>query len=70
MIVHVVEALARQGITDLHMVLNHFPEMIEKVLEEGSRWGVQIATTSQLTGEDLFAHSPQQPKDGTPPGLP
>ncbi len=41
-IVHVIEALARQGITNLHIVLSHFPEMIEKILEEGSRWGVQI----------------------------
>ena len=41
-IVHVVEALARQGITNIHVVLSHYPEMIEETLEEGSRWGVQI----------------------------
>ncbi len=42
MIVHVVEALVRHGITDLHIVLGHYPEMVEAVLEEGSRWGVQV----------------------------
>ncbi len=41
-IVHVIEFLVSNGFSKIELVLSHLPEMIEDVLEEGSRWGVKI----------------------------
>lgn len=36
---HVIEFLVAEGVTRFEVVLNHFPEKIEKFLGDGSRWG-------------------------------
>lgn len=36
---HVIEFLVAEGITRFEVILNHFPEKIEKFLGDGSRWG-------------------------------
>ena len=47
-IVHIIESLARQGITQFDIILHHLPELIEEALGTGRRWGVTI--TYHLTG--------------------
>ena len=39
---HVVEFLVNQGINDLVVILCQAPEKVERLLEDGTRWGVRI----------------------------
>jgi len=39
---HVIEFLVEAGVTRFELVLNHFPEKIEKFLGDGSRWGCSL----------------------------
>jgi NDP-sugar pyrophosphorylase family protein len=41
-IIHIIEYLAKQGISQFEIVLHYLPQMIESALGDGSRWGVQI----------------------------
>lgn len=41
-ITHILESLSKQGINTFDLILHHFPEQVEKKLENGSRWGIQI----------------------------
>ncbi|HHO75105.1 MAG TPA: NDP-sugar synthase [Deltaproteobacteria bacterium] len=39
---HVVEYLVGNGFHELDIILDHLPEMIESLLEDGTRWGCRI----------------------------
>lgn len=39
---HILTFLVSQGIKHFDIILSHYPEMIEKQLEEGHRWGVKF----------------------------
>jgi len=41
-IIHVIEFLVQNGFTKIELVLSHLPEMIEGILEDGTRWGAKI----------------------------
>lgn len=60
---HVIEALASRGRKDIDIVLSHHPELIEKLLGDGSRWGCtfryhlvrsfpQVTRTLRSLGQD------------------
>lgn len=40
---HVVERLVSLEIIDIHVVVSHRPEMVERLLEDGSRWGCRFS---------------------------
>lgn len=42
-IVHIIERLVRMGVRRFEIVLCHLPQQIEEYLQEGQRWGIQIA---------------------------
>jgi len=48
-IVHIIESLTRQGITQFDIILHHLPELIEEALGSGRRWGITI--TYHLTDD-------------------
>ncbi|UCD91023.1 MAG: sugar transferase [Desulfobacterales bacterium] len=39
---HVIESIARQGISDIEVILSHLPEKIKDLLGDGERWGVNL----------------------------
>lgn len=41
-VIHVLEFLGQQGVTDVDIILNYLPEKIEKELGTGRRWGINI----------------------------
>ncbi len=41
-IIHIIETLKKSGITNLEIILQHLPEIIETTLEDGKKWGVNI----------------------------
>lgn len=42
-IVHIIERLVLLGVRRFEIVLSHLPQQIEEYLQEGQRWGIQIA---------------------------
>jgi hypothetical protein len=58
-IVHVIEYLVKQGIHKFDIVLNHLPQQIERVLEEGKRWGAAI--TYHLAKDPAFPFASIKP---------
>jgi NDP-sugar pyrophosphorylase family protein len=55
LIIHIVERLAQCGIHKLEVILHHLPEDIEKMLESGSRWGVEITYHLSTAYESPFS---------------
>ncbi|MFA6916030.1 MAG: hypothetical protein WC222_06515 [Parachlamydiales bacterium] len=41
-IVHILEVLSKANIKNFEIILHHYPEAIEKIVRNGSRWGVNI----------------------------
>lgn len=41
-IVHVIEYLVKEGIKQFHIILHHFPHLVEKAIGEGDRWGIEV----------------------------
>lgn len=41
-LVHIIEFLVEQKINKVDLILSHLPHMIEDLLEEGKRWGIQV----------------------------
>jgi hypothetical protein len=39
---HVIEFLAAQGVTEYDIVLSHLPEVVERHLGDGTRWGCRL----------------------------
>jgi len=80
---HVVERLVSLEIIDIHVVVSHRPEMIERLLEDGSRWGCRFnyhlardpdrpyGRLSRIVAEDddllLFGHADRLPATTTEP---
>ncbi len=41
-LIHTIEFLIQHGYTQYDIVLHHLPEMIEEILNDGKRWGIEI----------------------------
>jgi NDP-sugar pyrophosphorylase family protein len=54
-IIHIIEFLSRQGIKNFEIILCNLPELIERKLEDGKRWGVAI--TYHLVKDHEFPFS-------------
>lgn len=54
-IVHIIERLKKQKITECHLILHHLPKAIEDLLGDGDRWGVQLFYYLARSLEDPFS---------------
>lgn len=58
-LVHIIEFLAKQGIKQFDLILNHLPQQIELLLNDGTRWGIK--TTFHLARNSKYPFIPLKP---------
>lgn len=56
---HIIEFLVQEGVTEFHLILSHYPQMIEERVGDGTRWGVKI--TYHLAKDPLYPFAAIRP---------